>query len=170
MPTETLHFENARVAQQLYNNDSKNLKHLEDQLAVKVSGREGSLTLEGTADAIERAKHLFLQLEGLLKAGTPIRSREFNHALQVVKHEGVTTLKDLMGDRIQIPQFPSVSTELSYFGSFWGNRNDLAEILELAAAGRIKHQITTVKLDDINDNLQALARGDVVGRQVIVFD
>ena len=101
MPTETLHFENARVAQQLYNNDAKNLQHLEEQLAVKVSGREGSITLEGEADAIERAKHLFLQLEGSLKAGTPIRTREFNHALQVVKHEGVTTLKDLMGDRIQ---------------------------------------------------------------------
>lgn len=101
MATETLHFENARVAQQLYHNDPKNLKHLEEQLGVKVSGREGSLTLEGTADGIERAKNLFLQLEGLLKAGTPIRTREFNHALQVVKHEGVTTLKDLLSDRIQ---------------------------------------------------------------------
>jgi hypothetical protein len=27
-----------------------------------------------------------------------------------------------------------------------------------------------VKLDDINDNLEALGRGDVVGRAVIVFD
>jgi phosphate starvation-inducible PhoH-like protein len=44
---------------------------------------------------------LFLQLEGSLKAGTPIRQREFNHALQIVKDEGVTTLKDLMSDRIQ---------------------------------------------------------------------
>lgn len=101
MATETLHFENARVAQQLYHNDPKNLKHLEEQLGVKVSGREGSLTLEGTTDGIERAKNLFLQLEGLLKAGTPIRTREFNHALQVVKHDGVTTLKDLLSDRIQ---------------------------------------------------------------------
>ena len=101
MATETLHFENARVAQQLYNSDAKNLQHLEEQLAVKVTGRDGSITIEGAADAIERAKHLFLQLEGSLKAGTPIRTREFNHALQVVKHEGVTTLKDLMGDRIQ---------------------------------------------------------------------
>ena len=109
MPTETLHFENARVAQQLYNNDAKNLQHLEDQLAVKVSGREGSITLEGEADAIERAKHLFLQLEGSLKAGTPIRTREFNHALQVVKHEGVTMLRDLMNDRVQT-NFPKLGT------------------------------------------------------------
>ena len=101
MPTETLHFENARVAQQLYNNDAKNLQHLEAQLGVKATCREGWISLEGSEDAIERAKHLFLQLEGSLKAGTPIRAREFNHALQVVKHDGVSTLKDLMGDRIQ---------------------------------------------------------------------
>jgi phosphate starvation-inducible PhoH-like protein len=101
MASETLHFENARVAQQLYNNDAKNLQHLEEQLGVKATCREGWIALEGPADAIERAKHLFLQLEGSLKAGTPIRTREFNHALQVVKLEGVSTLKDLMGDRIQ---------------------------------------------------------------------
>ena len=31
MPTETLHFENARFAQHLYNNDTRNLQALEDQ-------------------------------------------------------------------------------------------------------------------------------------------
>jgi len=100
MPTETLHFENARAAQQLYSNDARNLAVIEEQLGVKATSREGWITLEGTADAIEQAKHLFLQLEGLLKSGTPIRNREFNHALEVVKHEGVTTLKDLLSDRI----------------------------------------------------------------------
>ena len=100
MPTETLHFENARVAQQLYNNDARNLATIEEHLGVKTTSREGWITLDGTAEDIERAKHLFLQLEGLLKSGTPIRNREFAHALQVVKHEGVTTLKDLFSDRI----------------------------------------------------------------------
>lgn len=100
MPTETLHFENARLAQQLYNNDARNLAAIEEQLGVKATSREGWITLDGEAAAIEQAKHLFLQLEGLLKSGTPVRNREFNHALQVVKHEGVTTLKDLMSDRI----------------------------------------------------------------------
>ncbi|HEU5072258.1 MAG TPA: PhoH family protein [Verrucomicrobiae bacterium] len=101
MPVETLHFENARVAQQLYNNDTRNLAAIEEQLGVKTTCRDGWITLDGEAAAVEQAKHLFLQLEGSLKAGTPIRQREFNHALQIVKHEGVTTLKDLMSDRIQ---------------------------------------------------------------------
>ncbi|HEX7825950.1 MAG TPA: NAD(P)-dependent alcohol dehydrogenase, partial [Mycobacterium sp.] len=60
--------------------------------------------------------------------------------------------------------------EKSYFGSFWGNYDDLAEVLALASEGLIKHTITPVPLDDVNDNLDALARGDFVGRAVIVFD
>ena len=101
MPFETLHFENARVAQQLYNNDPGNLQALDLQLGVKATSREGWIKLEGAADAIARARQLFLLLEDSLKAGTPVRNREFSQALSIVKHEGVSTLKELMTDRIQ---------------------------------------------------------------------
>jgi phosphate starvation-inducible PhoH-like protein len=100
MATETLHFENARFAQQLFNNEPRNLQSLETELGVKATSREGWIKLEGQADAIERAKHLFVSLETLLKAGTPVRNREFSHALNVVKHEGAETLKDLVSDRV----------------------------------------------------------------------
>src|SRR5215468_5652214 len=100
MATETLHFENARLAQQLYNNDPRNLQVLEQQLGVKATSREGWIKLEGEAEALDRAKQLFLSLENSLKAGTPVRNREFTHALNIVKNEGVSTLKDIMGDRI----------------------------------------------------------------------
>ena len=33
MPTETLHFENARIAQQLFNNDTRNLQQRAGQPA-----------------------------------------------------------------------------------------------------------------------------------------
>ena len=85
MPTETLHFENARVAQQLYNNDPRNLQAIEEQLGVKATSREGWIKLEGEPDALDRAKHLFLMLEDSLNAGTPIRHREFSHALGIIK-------------------------------------------------------------------------------------
>ncbi len=101
MPTETLHFENARVAQQLFNNDSRNLDALEQHLGVKAISREGWIKLDGPAEAIERARQLFVSLEASLKAGSPVRNREFTHALNVVKHEGASTLKDLMNDRVQ---------------------------------------------------------------------
>jgi phosphate starvation-inducible PhoH-like protein len=101
MATETLHFDNARLAQQLFNNDPRNLDALETQLGVKATVRDGWIKLDGAADALDRAKQLFVSLENSLKAGSPIRNREFTHALNVVKHEGVTTLKDLMNDRVQ---------------------------------------------------------------------
>lgn len=101
MASETLHFDNARIAQQLYNSDPRNLEALEAQLGVKATVRDGWIKLEGAAEALDRAKQLFMSLESSLKAGAPVRNREFTHALNVVKHEGVTTLKDLMNDRVQ---------------------------------------------------------------------
>src|SRR5439155_18773178 len=49
----------------------------------------------------EHAKHFFNHLENTLKAGTPIRNRDFAYALSVVKNEGAATLKSLFSDRIQ---------------------------------------------------------------------
>ncbi|MFJ5221129.1 NAD(P)-dependent alcohol dehydrogenase, partial [Streptomyces sp. NPDC088354] len=60
--------------------------------------------------------------------------------------------------------------ELTYMGSFWGNHLDLVEVLSLAEAGLVKHNVPKVKLEDVNDNLEALGLGDIVGRQVIVFE
>ncbi|HEU6449005.1 MAG TPA: PhoH family protein [Verrucomicrobiae bacterium] len=100
MPAETLHFENARVAQQLFNHEPRNLQSLEKELGVKATAREGWIKLEGAAENVERAKQLFVSLENMLKAGSPVRNREFSHALNVVKNEGVETLKDLVSDRV----------------------------------------------------------------------
>jgi phosphate starvation-inducible PhoH-like protein len=101
MASETLHFENARQAQQLFNNDPRNLQALEEQMDVKATAREGWIKLEGPGEAVERAKQMFQLLEDSLKAGGTVRNREFAYALNVVKHEGVDALKSLLGERIQ---------------------------------------------------------------------
>jgi D-arabinose 1-dehydrogenase-like Zn-dependent alcohol dehydrogenase len=75
-----------------------------------------------------------------------------------------------IGNRVDIPLFPLVAREYTYYGSFWGNINDLTEVLALAAAGQIKHTVTRVRFDDVNDTLEAIARGEVLGRAVIVYD
>src|SRR6266513_2177982 len=100
MPTETLHFENARRAQQLVNNEPRNLQLLEDELGVKATAREGWIKLEGGNEALERAKQLFENLAGSWEAGSPVRNRDFAYALNVVKNEGAATLKSLFSERI----------------------------------------------------------------------
>ncbi len=101
MATETLHFENARFAQQLFNHEPRNLQALESELGVKATAREGWIKLDGTAEDIERAKQLFASLQNLLQAGASVKNREFTHALNVVKHEGGSTLKEMVNDRVQ---------------------------------------------------------------------
>ena len=101
MASETLHYENARFAQQLFNHEPRNLQALEAELGVKATARDGWIKLDGSTEAVERAKQLFASLENMLKAGSPVKNREFTHALNVVKHEGATTLKDMVSDRVQ---------------------------------------------------------------------
>ncbi|HET6736368.1 NAD(P)-dependent alcohol dehydrogenase [Mycobacterium sp.] len=88
----------------------------------------------------------------------------------ILAREGALTSVGLMGQQVVLPLLPFTNGEKSYFGSFWGNYDDLSEVLALATEGLIKHNVVPVKLDDINENLEALGRGDVVGRAVIVFD
>jgi len=100
MSTETLHFENARVAQQLFANDPRNLEAIENILGVKATSREGWIKLDGPAENVERAKNLFQLLENSLRTGGTIRSRDFSQALNVVHGEGVDALRDLYAERI----------------------------------------------------------------------
>src|SRR5687768_12415222 len=101
MATETLHYETARQAQQLFNADPKNLKLLEEQLQVKATSREGWIKLEGEEEAVQRAKQIFQFLEGTLKSGAPVRNREFAYALNVARHDGADALHSLSEQRIQ---------------------------------------------------------------------
>ncbi len=83
---------------------------------------------------------------------------------------GVFVSVGLMGNKIDIPLFPFTSGELTYHGSFWANYSDLQEVLVLAQQGKIQHSITRVKFEDVNEGLEMLRAGDIVGRAVITFE
>jgi phosphate starvation-inducible PhoH-like protein len=100
MPSETVHFENPRLAQQLFNHEPRNLQALEAELAVKAVAREDWIKLEGAVEDIARARDMFHLLEKSLKAGGVVRNREFAQALSVVKNDGVAALRTLLAERI----------------------------------------------------------------------
>jgi phosphate starvation-inducible protein PhoH and related proteins len=119
MSTDTLHFENARLAQQLFNNDPKNLQAIEDLLGVKAVSRDNWIQLDGEDEDIEQARQMFQLLESSLKAGSTVRNREFSHALNVIKTEGVAALKTILSDRIvtstrKAPVAPKTSGQKKY--------------------------------------------------------
>lgn len=100
MISETLHFETARLATQLFNNEPKNLASLEEQLGVRATSRDGWIKLEGTQEAVDQAKRLFQLLEKSIREGGTVKNREFNHALHIIKHDGVDALAKVFSDRI----------------------------------------------------------------------
>jgi propanol-preferring alcohol dehydrogenase len=75
----------------------------------------------------------------------------------------------LVGDRIDIPLFPRVSREQTLHGSFWGNNTDLSEVMALAAEDRIQHTVETFSFDKLNEYIDRLRVGEVVGRAVMKF-
>lgn len=118
--SQTLQFENARALQALYAGDLKLLKNLEEELAVKLTTREGWVRIEGPLDNIERAKQVFEQLECARQSGMPIRRHEFTYALRsVTQPETCGKLPELLDTRLvtsprRAPILPKTATQRSY--------------------------------------------------------
>ena len=109
MPSVTLHFDSARQAQQLFNNDTKNLRLLKASLGVNATARDGWIKLDGEEDAIDRAQHVFGSLREQLVSGSHPGQREFLKAIETVKENGTDALKSLNTQRITTsPRKPQV--------------------------------------------------------------
>ena len=109
MPSITLHFDSARQAQQLFNNETKNLRRLKESLGVDATARDGWIKLDGEKDAIDRAQHVFDSLREQLISGNHPGDREFLKAIETVKENGADVLKSLNAQKITTsPRKPHV--------------------------------------------------------------
>ena len=99
--TSTLHYDNARIAQQLFNNNPKNLQMLEARLGVKATNRDGWIKLDGGEADVARVTGLFRSLESAVKVGVAIRNRDFSYALNTVLSDGPEALDGLYSITLQ---------------------------------------------------------------------
>jgi len=99
--TSTLHYDNARIAQQLFNNNPKNLQMLEARLGVKATSRDGWIKLDGDEAGVATATGLFQSLENAVKAGVVVRNRDFAYALNTVASDGPEALNGLYSLTLQ---------------------------------------------------------------------
>jgi phosphate starvation-inducible PhoH-like protein len=102
MPSETLHFANARQAQSLYANEPKNLRLVEDLLNLKVTAREDWINLEGEAPGLEAGKLLFAELQRAIVQGATIHRQEFSQAVSAVSRGERPSLSELNKARIEV--------------------------------------------------------------------
>ena len=99
--TSTLHYDNARIAQQLFNNNPKTLQMLEARRGVKATNRDGWIKLDGGEADVARVTGLFRSLESAVKAGVAIRNRDFSYALNTVLSDGPEALDGLYSITLQ---------------------------------------------------------------------
>jgi NAD+-dependent secondary alcohol dehydrogenase Adh1 len=72
------------------------------------------------------------------------------------------------GGTIEIPTLDIISTERNIIGNIVGTYNDLAELMELAQAGKVTLHTKTYPLDAAVDALNDLDAGRVRGRAILV--
>jgi len=72
------------------------------------------------------------------------------------------------GENLNIPTIDIISSEINFLGNLVGSYNDLAELMVLAAQGKVVLHTTVYKLDEFQRALDDLSAGKVRGRAILV--
>lgn len=100
---------------------------------------------------------------------TAVSPAAFSQALKMARRKGTVALCGLPPGGFQTPIFEVVLNRLTIRGSIVGTRKDLSEAIAFAAAGKVRADIHTAKLEDINRIFADLKAGKVEGRMVLDF-
>lgn len=87
----------------------------------------------------------------------------------MVRRKGTVSLVGLPPGAFATPIFDVVLKRITVRGSIVGTRRDLDEAIAFATSGKVRSQITTARLEDINDIFDRLEHGKVDGRMVLDF-
>jgi propanol-preferring alcohol dehydrogenase len=88
-------------------------------------------------------------------------------AAAATRQLGDLTIVGIAGGTLPVSFF-GLPYEVSVQTTYWGNRGELVEVLDLAARGLLRPEITTFPLDEATAVYAGLAAGDIAGRAVVV--
>ena len=92
----------------------------------------------------------------------------YDLAFPCVRPGGILLAVGLPSESICFPPILMAALELRIQASSVGTRQDMRELLAMAVAGKIRCQITTRPLAQVNEVLEQLRHGEVSGRMVLV--
>ncbi|HTQ86229.1 MAG TPA: alcohol dehydrogenase catalytic domain-containing protein [Candidatus Solibacter sp.] len=141
--------------------------------AVDISGDKLALAKSlGASNALDAASTDVAR--ALRKAGgvhvalvTSAAKAAYDVAFQGLRPRGTLLVVGLPAEAICFPPILMAAGEVSIRASAVGTRQDLREVLAMAAAGQIRCQTTTHPLEKINSVLENLRRGNLSGRAVL---
>src|ERR1700720_2337222 len=92
----------------------------------------------------------------------------YDTAFPCVRPGGILLVVGLPSESICFPPILMAALELHIQASSVGTRQDLREVLAMAAAGKVHCQVATRPLTQVNEVLEQLRHGNVSGRIVLV--
>ncbi|TCC22147.1 NAD(P)-dependent alcohol dehydrogenase [Kribbella speibonae] len=72
------------------------------------------------------------------------------------------------GENLDVPTIDVISSEINFVGNLVGSYNDLQDLMELAARGKVALHTTKYPLEDFQQALDDLDRGKVRGRAILI--
>ncbi|MEX6505090.1 alcohol dehydrogenase AdhP [Jiella sp. M17.18] len=147
-------------------------------VALDVSPDKLDLAREAGADVAIDA-HAPDAVETVLKATgggahgclvTAVSVPAFAQVLKMVRRRGTVSLVGLPPGEFPTPIFDVVLKRITVRGSIVGTRHDLDEAIAFAAEGKVKSQVKTAPLADINKIFADLKAGHIDGRMVLDID
>jgi alcohol dehydrogenase, propanol-preferring len=91
----------------------------------------------------------------------------YDSAFPCVRPTGTLLVVGLPSENICFPPILMAATEVRIQASSVGTREDLRHLLAMAAAGKVRCQVTTRPLSEANQALEDLRKGAVTGRVVL---
>jgi D-arabinose 1-dehydrogenase-like Zn-dependent alcohol dehydrogenase len=96
--------------------------------------------------------------------------RHNSQAIEGIRHEGKLISLAISSDKMEVDPLFLLDHQITIRGSQQCGREDMVEILELAAAGKVKPMLETYPVDDVNAVMQRLTEGKVRYRAVLMHE
>ncbi len=98
-----------------------------------------------------------------------VTKKAFEQAYRSVKRGGTLVVVGLPNDELPIPIFNTVLNGVSVKSSIVGTRLDMKEALDFAARSKVKAQVETAPLDEVNSVFDKMTQGKINGRIVLTL-
>jgi len=137
-----------------------------DAAKLQLATELGAELVLDAADPGLRAR--FRELGGMHHALVTSAARAaYDAALASLRRGGTLVVVGVPPEPLSIEPMTLVGGEFRIVASAVGTRADLAAVVQLAAAGRIRCRTETHRLDEVNEVFAALRRGAIRGRAVL---
>lgn len=100
-------------------------------------------------------------------------SNNMTHNTQLIeglRNEGRLVTMAVSGDKIELDPMQMLAHQLSVIGSMQNNREDLVEILQLVAQGKVKPKLELYGFKEINTAVERLEAGKIRHRAVVLHN